>query len=179
MDVDAHDVESSEQDDEYEEEEILVELKFEGGNLHEPLLNQKGVHFKLIGATTAKPVLQLGEQIFAGQYVDAMGTTIIFEEDESMPYYDPVFSTNPESPLRYYASTRKCLVMSRIFIKEKKEGEEAQGGEEEEDEKDGQYEQPKAEPSSAGGEKGLGEEGERGVQGDVADDADWETEEEK
>nr|CAD7572623.1 unnamed protein product [Timema californicum] len=99
-----------------EEEEHLVYLEFDG-LLDSELFKKEPFIFKLVGADGDKPVLQIGHQVFLGEYRDIAGTALFFEEDTSTPQHDPVFSKVPDKQLRYMCKTRKSLLMSRVFVK--------------------------------------------------------------
>ncbi|XP_067000210.2 general transcription factor 3C polypeptide 6 [Anabrus simplex] len=106
------------EDEDVEEEEYLVHVEFDG-LLDSNILNRPNVFFKLIGVDTDKPVMQIEEQVFTGEYRDVVGTALFFEEDPAPKVDDPVFGKNHDTQLRYVCKTRKSLLMSRVFLKAK------------------------------------------------------------
>ncbi|XP_044135873.1 general transcription factor 3C polypeptide 6 [Bufo gargarizans] len=108
-------------DNEEEEEEqlVLVELT---GIIDSDILEKCDNKCKILGINTEKPILQVDKYVFAGQYEDALGTCVIFEES---PDQGDGESTKPK--LKYKCHTVKKLNMTRTFLTEKKEGEEGGG----------------------------------------------------
>ncbi|XP_034233631.1 uncharacterized protein LOC117640821 [Thrips palmi] len=123
-DIVQSDEEDEEDDDneDVEEEEILVYMQFDS-KLDSDLL-QPHTPFKIIGVDSEKPVLQLGNQVFEGNWSDTVGTAVFFEENPSASPGDPVFMKNPPVTLNYHSKTQKALVMSRIFVKPKEDNDE-------------------------------------------------------
>ncbi|MEE6511234.1 hypothetical protein FKM82_017703 [Ascaphus truei] len=76
----------------------------------------------LPGINTEKPFLQVDNYVFAGEYEDALGTCVIFEETS-----DQVDGDNTKPQLKYKCHTVKKLNMMRTFLTEKKEGDEGGG----------------------------------------------------
>lgn len=78
---------------------------------------------KFIGLDTQEPLVQIGNQVFAGKYQQVLGTSVFFkrksDEDLNDDQEDPVFDTLPKSELDYLAKTGKKLILKRVFIKEK------------------------------------------------------------
>lgn len=111
------------EDDDYEEEEeeqlVLVELT---GIIDSDILEKCDNKCKILGINTEKPFLQVDKYVFAGEYEDALGTCVIFEE---IPYQGDGESTKPK--LKYKCHTVKKLNMTRTFLTEKKEGDEGGG----------------------------------------------------
>lgn len=101
-----------------EEEEFLVHVEFDG-MLEKDVLDRSQVFFKMIDVEGKNPVMQIGNQTFAGEYRDVVGTALFFEEDPVPPGGDSVFTTIPEHQLRYVCKTRKALHMSRVFLRRK------------------------------------------------------------
>ncbi|PSN33522.1 hypothetical protein C0J52_16120 [Blattella germanica] len=108
-----------------EEEELLVHVEF-NGMLERDVLDQDPVFFKMIGVEGRRPIMQIGNQTFAGEYNDIVGTALFFEEDPNPPGGDPVFTRTPEHQLRYACKTRKVLQMSRVFLTKKNSADEAE-----------------------------------------------------
>lgn len=107
-------------DDEEEEEQlVLVELT---GIIDSDILEKCDNKCKILGINTEKPFLQVDKYVFAGEYEDALGTCVIFEE---IPDQGDGESTKPK--LKYKCHTVKKLNMTRTFLTEKKEGDEGGG----------------------------------------------------
>ncbi|XP_034032511.1 general transcription factor 3C polypeptide 6 isoform X3 [Thalassophryne amazonica] len=64
-----------------------------------------------------KPIMQVGQHMFAGEYEDALGTCVLFEEGA------PRGKTESSPVVKYMCHTVKKLMMQRIFLTEKKESE--------------------------------------------------------
>lgn len=57
--------------------------------------------------------------MYCGKWKDMTGTALFFEEVESLPPSDLVFSEAPAKMLKYQNKTRKGLALSRVFINPK------------------------------------------------------------
>ncbi|BES93800.1 general transcription factor IIIC, polypeptide 6, alpha [Nesidiocoris tenuis] len=79
--------------------------------------------FKLIGLESNTPILQLGNQVFQGEWKDSVGTQVMFEQDDKSPTADPAFNESPPLSVKYACRTDKILRMSRIFVNSKKDPE--------------------------------------------------------
>ncbi|XP_075713683.1 general transcription factor 3C polypeptide 6 [Rhinoderma darwinii] len=110
--------EEEDDDDEVEEQLVLVEFT---GIIDSDIL-EKSDKCKILGINTEKPFLQVDKYVFAGEYEDALGTCVIFEE---IPDQGDGESTKPK--LKYMCHTVKKLNMTRTFLTEKKEGDEGGG----------------------------------------------------
>lgn len=109
-------------EDEWEEQEQLVVAEL-SGVLDSDVLCQRGGVCKMVGMSSEQPMLQVGRYVFAGEYEDALGTCVIFEEqtkDQTKPESSPV--------LKYRCHTMKKLMFQRTFLSERKEGEATSGG---------------------------------------------------
>ncbi|KAK7864747.1 hypothetical protein R5R35_005832 [Gryllus longicercus] len=104
--------------EEEEEEEYLVHVEFDS-ILDSETFKKQNLFFKVIGIDSEKPVMQIGDQVFTGQYRDIPGTSLFFEEDDAKVADDAVFAKTADTTLRYEYKTRKSLVMRRVFIKKK------------------------------------------------------------
>ncbi|XP_053319195.1 general transcription factor 3C polypeptide 6 [Spea bombifrons] len=107
------------EEDEYEvveEQLVLVELT---GIIDLDILEKCDNRCKILGINTEKPFLQVDKYVFAGEYEDALGTFVIFEETS-----EQVDGDNPKPQLKYKCHTTKKLNMTRTFLTEKKEGDE-------------------------------------------------------
>ncbi|XP_070686875.1 general transcription factor 3C polypeptide 6 isoform X2 [Pempheris klunzingeri] len=103
-------------DDEWEEEEQLVVVELSGIINNDFMSKCRGT-CKILDIDSEKPMMQVGQYVFAGEYEDAMGTCVLFEEGQQKGKGD----AGPE--LKYMCHTVKKLMMQRIFLTEKKEGE--------------------------------------------------------
>uniref|UniRef100_A0A3B4CTB1 Transcription factor TFIIIC triple barrel domain-containing protein n=1 Tax=Pygocentrus nattereri TaxID=42514 RepID=A0A3B4CTB1_PYGNA len=101
-------------EDEWEEEEQLVVAEL-SGMVDSDVLRRCEGWTKVVGLDSEQPVLQLGRYVFAGEYEDAVGTCVIFQEDSGDPACSPT--------LRYKCHTAKKLMLQRTFLSERKEGE--------------------------------------------------------
>uniref|UniRef100_UPI003AAAC403 general transcription factor 3C polypeptide 6 n=1 Tax=Centroberyx gerrardi TaxID=166262 RepID=UPI003AAAC403 len=106
--------------DEWEEEEQLVVVELSGIINNDFLSKCRGT-CKILDVDSEKPMMQVGQYVFVGEYEDAVGTCVLFEEGPSNGDAD----STPE--LKYMCHTVKRLMMQRIFLTEKKEGETSTG----------------------------------------------------
>ncbi|XP_075945999.1 general transcription factor 3C polypeptide 6 isoform X1 [Anarhichas minor] len=102
-------------EDEWEEEEQLVVVELSGIINNDFLTKCRGT-CKILDIDSDKPMIQMGQYVFAGEYEEALGTCVLFEEAPQKGKADSV----PE--LKYMCHTVKKLMMQRIFLVEKKEG---------------------------------------------------------
>ncbi|XP_070763987.1 general transcription factor 3C polypeptide 6 [Enoplosus armatus] len=107
-------------EDEWEEEEQLVVVELSGIINNDFLSKCRGT-CKILDIDSEKPMMQVGQYVFAGEYEDAFGTCVLFEEGPQKGKAD----SGPE--LKYMCHTVKKLMMQRIFLTEKKEGETSTG----------------------------------------------------
>ncbi|XP_066104463.1 general transcription factor 3C polypeptide 6 isoform X1 [Saccopteryx bilineata] len=114
---------SGDGEEEVEEAEqlVLVELS---GIIDSDFLSKCENKCKILGIDTERPILQLDNYVFAGEYEDTLGTCVIFEEN--VEYVDAEGSN--KTVLNYKYHTTKKLSMTRTLLTEKKEGEENIGG---------------------------------------------------
>ncbi|XP_059191111.1 general transcription factor 3C polypeptide 6 isoform X2 [Centropristis striata] len=107
-------------EDEWEEEEqvVVVELS---GIINNDILSKCRGTCKILDIDSEKPMMQVGQYVFAGEYENALGTCVLFEEKPQKGKADSA----PE--LKYMCHTVKKLMMQRIFLVEKKEGETSTG----------------------------------------------------
>ncbi|ESP02456.1 hypothetical protein LOTGIDRAFT_237960 [Lottia gigantea] len=91
-----------------EETTVVVELN---GLTDTEFLKKDNVQCKVLGINTEKPLLQLGTNIFSGEYKDSVGTYLLLnkksEQDAGV------------SDVEYHSKTTKTLVMHRTFLNEK------------------------------------------------------------
>ncbi|XP_030281974.1 general transcription factor 3C polypeptide 6 isoform X1 [Sparus aurata] len=111
-------------DDEWEEEEQLVVVELSGIINNDFLSKCRGT-CKILDIDSEKPMMQVGQYVFAGEYEDTLGTCVLFEEGPKKGKE----GSDPE--LKYTCHTTKKLMMQRIFLTEKKEGEISTAGSDE------------------------------------------------
>ncbi|XP_056907811.1 general transcription factor 3C polypeptide 6 isoform X1 [Takifugu flavidus] len=104
-------------EDEWEEEEQLVVVEL-AGIINSDFMSKCGGSCKILDIASEKPMMQVGQYVFAGEYEDALGTCVLFEEGQKKDHV-------PE--LKYTCHTVKKLMMQRIFLTEKKECETSEG----------------------------------------------------
>ena len=110
---------ASESEWETDEEELVhVELS---GIFQDDILRKPEVITKCVGLDSQEPIVQLGNQVFAGKYTEVVGTSVFFqvedvtEEDE----VDPVFGKPSDQKLNYLCKSGKKLVLKRVFLNKK------------------------------------------------------------
>ncbi|XP_077425377.1 general transcription factor 3C polypeptide 6 isoform X1 [Vanacampus margaritifer] len=110
-------------DDEWEDEEQLVVVEL-SGILNNDAMFKSWDTCNILDIDSEQPMMQVGPYVFAGEYEDALGTCVLFEEEPGKGKEASV----PE--LNYRCHTTKKLMMQRVFLSEKKENEsDAAGGE--------------------------------------------------
>ncbi|XP_054370328.1 general transcription factor 3C polypeptide 6 isoform X2 [Molothrus ater] len=108
------------EEDEVEEQLVMVELS---GIIDSDFLEKCENKCKILGIETERPILQVDRYVFAGEYEDALGTCVVFEENTEQDA-----EGNQKVQLKYKCHTVKKLNMTRTLLTEKKEGEENVGG---------------------------------------------------
>ncbi|NXP78151.1 TF3C6 factor, partial [Ramphastos sulfuratus] len=99
------------------EQLVMVELS---GIIDSDFLEKCENKCKILGIETERPILQVDRYVFAGEYEDALGTCVVFEENTE--HVDA--EGNEKVHLKYKCHTMKKLNMTRTLLTEKKEGEE-------------------------------------------------------
>ncbi|XP_073704092.1 general transcription factor 3C polypeptide 6 [Garra rufa] len=99
-------------EDEWEEDEQLVVAELSGMISSDIISSRQGT-CKIVDIDSEQPMMQVGRYLFAGEYEDAIGTCVIFEEDGA--------GSNPA--LKYKCHTMKKLMLQRTFLSERKEDE--------------------------------------------------------
>ncbi|XP_022047645.1 general transcription factor 3C polypeptide 6 isoform X2 [Acanthochromis polyacanthus] len=107
-------------DDEWEEEEQLVVVEVSGIINNDFLSKCRGT-CKILDIDSERPMMQIGQYVFAGEYEEALGTCVLFEEAPSKG----IANSGPN--LKYMGHTAKKLTMQRIFLTEKREDETSSG----------------------------------------------------
>ncbi len=99
-------------EDEWEEEEQLVVAEL-SGMISSDLISSRQGACKIVDIDSEQPMMQVGRYLFAGEYEDAIGTCVVFEED----------GAGSTSALKYKCHTMKKLMLQRTFLSERKEDE--------------------------------------------------------
>lgn len=99
-------------------EEMYVLVEF-AGNMGDDALKQENVSIKITGIDSDQPLVQIGNQLYAGEFSETFGTELIFTEVDNTKPVDPVFETKLEKRLAYVAKTSKKLVIKRAFATQK------------------------------------------------------------
>jgi len=97
-----------------EETHMLVEF---AGNTGNDALKQDNLSMKIIGIDSEQPLIQIGNQLYAGEYLATFGTELVFSETEGHQPTDTVFDTKLDQKLKFAAKTNKKLVIKRAFAK--------------------------------------------------------------
>ncbi|KAM4734021.1 LOW QUALITY PROTEIN: general transcription factor 3C polypeptide 6 [Anableps anableps] len=105
-------------EDEWEEEEQLVVVEL-SGIINNDLLSKCRTTCKILDIDSERPMMQVGQYVFAGEYEDALGTCVLFEEVSRRGREN----SGSGPALKYMCHTVKKLTMQRIFLTEKMEGE--------------------------------------------------------
>uniref|UniRef100_L7M0N7 Transcription factor TFIIIC triple barrel domain-containing protein n=1 Tax=Rhipicephalus pulchellus TaxID=72859 RepID=L7M0N7_RHIPC len=114
-------------DEEDDEVYVVVELS---GVIDAKVLDLADKRCSILGVETPEPVLKLGSYLFTGEYRDATGTCVLFEETEAAGECTSSASESRNSScrqkrqklakeLRYFGKTEKRLHMSTSFLQEK------------------------------------------------------------
>ncbi|XP_007545741.1 PREDICTED: general transcription factor 3C polypeptide 6 isoform X1 [Poecilia mexicana] len=109
-------------EDEWEEEEQLVVVEL-SGIINNDFLSKCRTTCKILDIDSERPMMQVGQYVFAGEYEDALGTCVLFEE--AAPRKGQAHSG---PGLKYMCHTVKKLTMQRIFLTEKMEDETSAAG---------------------------------------------------
>jgi general transcription factor 3C polypeptide 6 len=101
------------------EEEQLVQVEL-SGFFQDDLSKNPKLHTKFVGLDTEQPVIQLGNQVFAGKYTETIGTTVYFKasrtDSDDVDKADPVFDNKPTEPVEYFCKTDRKLLLKRVFL---------------------------------------------------------------
>ncbi|CAL8358773.1 unnamed protein product [Lota lota] len=95
------------------EQLVVVELS---GVISNDFLSKCRGTCKILDIDGDKPMMQVGPYVFVGEYEDALGTCVLFEEGSSNG--DAKEGT---ADLKYNGHTVKRLKMQRIFLTERKD----------------------------------------------------------
>ncbi len=100
------------------DEEQLVQVELSGFFQEDLRNNLAAGHAKFVGLDTDQPIVQLGNQIFAGKYTETVGTSVFFKasDQEEAAAGDPVFSNKSSEPLEFLCQTDRKLQLKRVFL---------------------------------------------------------------
>lgn len=108
-------------DSDYEtEEETLLHVEV-SGLLQEDLRLSSSTPVRFIQLDSDQPLVQVGNQVFIGEFQDTVGTSLFFSQSENREEVDPVFGRQITTKVEYLNSSRKKLKLKRVFLKGKQE----------------------------------------------------------
>ena len=87
------------------------------GNTGSDALNQENVSFHVLGIETDQPIIQIGNQLYHGKYLDTLGTELFFTEREGETPTDTLFDCKLDKKLVFFGKTNLKLVISRAFTR--------------------------------------------------------------
>lgn len=100
-------------ENEVQEEIVFVELN---GLVDQDWSHAAGQVCKIVGIDSDEPILQLGRNVFSGEYKDSLGTKVLFERNSKTSAEN---SSNSETAVLDYAMcVNKVLQMQRVFLTE-------------------------------------------------------------
>jgi len=107
------------EDSDYEtDDECLIHVAV-SGILQEDLSHLTTDQFSFLDIQSGRPLVTIGNQVFVGEYQDTVGTSVFFTQSENTTTRDQVFSRKPGIEVKYLDSTRKKLVLKRVFLNKK------------------------------------------------------------
>lgn len=118
---------------EEEEKETLVLVQFtdlDDANYCQQFSSQ----LKTIEITSEKPIIQIGNRLYSGEYTNNLGTYLFFEEKEINPKPEEsaaasaATSENASSEFAYSGKSFKKLVLTRLFVEENSDNNQEQLG---------------------------------------------------
>jgi len=106
-------------DDEYEDivEESLVLVEFAGNTGDDALNQDNNVSMKILGVESEQPIIQMGKQLYRGEYQDTLGTELFFREVEGDHTSDSLFDTKLDTKLVYCGKANKKLLSTEPLLK--------------------------------------------------------------
>jgi len=107
-------------DTDYEsDEEALIHVSV-SGTLQDDLRNLKSEDFSFLDVDSERPLVAIGNQVFEGEYVDCVGTSVFFTACERREPRDKVFDKYSSTvSVQLSDTTRKRLVLKRVFLNKK------------------------------------------------------------
>ncbi|XP_013183469.2 general transcription factor 3C polypeptide 6-like [Amyelois transitella] len=98
------------------EEEILLYAAFDDSI---DVNHFRSIH--VLGINESNPIIQMDDTFFTGEYENALGTYMFFEEDLSAQSEDPLLDRLPKKNLKYVTKTRKLLEMKQAYVTAKED----------------------------------------------------------
>lgn len=107
-------------DDDWEtDDEQLVHVQL-SGIFQDDLGRDPSILTRFVGLDTARPIVQIGDQVFEGKYSHIVGTSVFLRTAARDPErVDPVFDRLPSKRVEYLCKTNKKLTLKRVFLKRK------------------------------------------------------------
>ena len=102
------------------DEESLVHVEV-SGLLQEDLRLSSSTPVRFIQIESEQPLVQVGNQVFIGEFQDTVGTSLFFSQAENTEGVDPVFGRRINTKVEFLNSTRKKLNLKRVFLKAKQD----------------------------------------------------------
>jgi hypothetical protein len=128
--------EGEETQKEKEEQETIVLVQFTDSD-DANYCQQFSEQFKSIEIDSKNPIVQIGNRFYKGEYINNIGTYLFFEEKptscssskasndlDNTNIQEGVASGSTSNTFNYFSKSYKKLVLSRLFVEEKKEREE-------------------------------------------------------
>lgn len=100
------------------DDECLIHVSV-SGILQEDLSHLTTDQFSFLDIHSERPLVTIGNQVFVGEYQDTVGSSVFFTQSENTTTRDQVFSRKPGIEVKYFNSTRKKLVLKRVFLNKK------------------------------------------------------------
>lgn len=117
-------------EDEYEEvvEESLLLIEFTGNTGDDAINQENNVSMKILGVESEEPIIQMGKQLYRGEYQDSLGTELFFREVEGEHSTDTLFDTKMKTKLEYCGKTSKKILIHRAFVENRESNSIASAG---------------------------------------------------
>jgi hypothetical protein len=115
-----------ESDSDYEVEDTVLLHVEAAGVIHEDIVAINPDQISFIQVDSENPLVQLGGQVYSGQYEDTVATSLFFTQTENPlsaddTATDPVFGRHVPVNVEFLDSTRKKLKLKRVFLKPKQQ----------------------------------------------------------
>jgi general transcription factor 3C polypeptide 6 len=99
------------------ETEILILLEFTDSN-EAKYSQENNNNFKVLEVESNNPVLQIGNRLYLGEYINNIGTYLFFEERQDQTNSPKPDSLNSQR-IGYKGKTFKKLLLNRIYLEKK------------------------------------------------------------
>lgn len=115
-----------ESDSDYEVEDSVLLHVEASGVIHEDIVAINPDQISFIQVDSENPLVQLGGQVYSGEYEDTVATSLFFTQTENPlsadeTATDPVFGRHVPINVEFLDSTRKKLKLKRVFLKPKQQ----------------------------------------------------------